>query len=77
VRIDSTERTTKNPTQILLSGLPAGSYALHVRVADADVQGTQFLRRVGIDLRIGGVSLLECFLFITQKKVFQKLAKNK
>lgn len=35
VRIASTERTTKNPTQILLSGLPAGSYALHVRVADA------------------------------------------
>ena len=38
VRVDSTERTTKNPTQILLSGLPAGSYALHVRVADADAQ---------------------------------------
>jgi len=52
VRVSAADRTTKNPTQILLSGLPAGVYRLHVTVADA---GREFVvpgGRGGLAVRI-------------------------
>ena len=52
VRVSAADRTTKNPTQILLSGLPAGAYRLHVTVADAGREFVVSGGRGGLAVRI-------------------------
>lgn len=52
VRVNAGERTTKNPTQILLGGLPAGAYRLHVTVADAGREFSVPGGRSGLGVRI-------------------------
>jgi hypothetical protein len=52
VRVNAADRTTKNPTQILLAGLPAGGYRLHVTVAEVGREFTVPGGRGGLAVRI-------------------------